>query len=64
MTVARKVKTSIALDEDLLVWMDQMIERKRFANRTHAIEYALQRLREQEKEELHIIYADEIANER
>lgn len=62
--MARKVKTSIALDEDLLVWMDQMIERKRFANRTHAIEYALQRLREQEKEELHIIYADEIANER
>ena len=49
-----KVKTSIALDEELLSWIDSMIEIKRFASRTHAIEYALQRLREQEEEELHI----------
>jgi Arc/MetJ-type ribon-helix-helix transcriptional regulator len=52
--VGRKVKTSIALDEDLLSWIEEMVKRKRFANRTHAIEYALQRLREQEAEELHI----------
>ncbi len=49
-----KVKTSVALDEDLLYWIDAMVKIKRFANRTHAIEYALQRLKEQEKEELHI----------
>ena len=48
-----KRKTSIALDEDLLAWVQEMIERKRFATRTHAIEYALQRLKEQEKQELH-----------
>lgn len=44
--MGRKVKTSVALDEDLITWMDKMIETKRFANRTHAIEYALQKLRE------------------
>jgi len=60
--MGRKVKTSIALDEDLLAWIEKMIERKRFASRTHAVEYALQRLREQEHEELHIMYADEILN--
>jgi Arc/MetJ-type ribon-helix-helix transcriptional regulator len=41
------------LDPDLLTWIDEMIEKKRFANRTHAIEYALQRLKEQEKMEFH-----------
>lgn len=52
--MGRKVKTSIALDEDLLAWVQKMIEHKRFASRTHAVEYALQRLKEQEKQELHI----------
>lgn len=51
--MARKVKTSVALDEDLLSWIDKLIRSKRFASRTHAIEYALQRLKEREKEELH-----------
>ena len=41
-----KLKTSVALDEELLEWIDDLIETKRFANRTHAIEFALQRLRE------------------
>jgi Arc/MetJ-type ribon-helix-helix transcriptional regulator len=54
MGLGRKKKTSVALDENLLSWIDEMIERKRFANRTHAIEYALQRLKEQEEEELHV----------
>jgi Arc/MetJ-type ribon-helix-helix transcriptional regulator len=49
-----KIKTSIALDKDLVSWIDEMVKKKRFANRTHAIEYALQRLKEQEAEELHI----------
>jgi len=58
--MGRKVKTSIALDEDLLSWIEEMVKRKRFASRTHAIEYALQRLREQEAEELHISVRQEI----
>ncbi len=46
-----KVKTSIALDDDLLKWVDSQIEKKRFANRTHAIEYSLQQLKEIEEVE-------------
>ena len=52
--MGRKIKTSISLDEDLLDWINKMVKLKRFANTTHAIEYALQRLREQERQELHI----------
>lgn len=44
-----KIKTSIALDEELIKWVDLQIEKKRFANRTHAIEYALQQLVDCEK---------------
>jgi len=44
--MGNKLKTSIALDEDLLKWIDQQVKTKRFANRTHAIEYALQKLKE------------------
>ncbi|MCZ7401214.1 MAG: ribbon-helix-helix domain-containing protein [Candidatus Methanoperedens sp.] len=44
-----KLKTSIALDEDLLTWVDKEIDKKRFASRTHAIEYALQQLKEPSK---------------
>jgi len=46
--MAKKAKTSVAIDTDLLAWIDQMVKKKRFANRTHAIEYALQILRESE----------------
>jgi Arc/MetJ-type ribon-helix-helix transcriptional regulator len=47
--VGRKVKTSIALDEDLVKWIDAQVKTKRFANRTHAVEYALEQLRKTEK---------------
>ena len=43
--VGKKIKTSVALDEELLTWIDSQIKTKRFANRTHAIEYALEQLR-------------------
>lgn len=32
--------------EDLIAWIDKLIETKRFANRMHVVEYALQKLRE------------------
>ena len=41
-----KVKTSLSLDKKLLKWVDEQIELKRFATRTHAVEFALQRLME------------------
>jgi len=50
--MGRKLKTSVALDEDLLRWVDEMIKRKIFASRSHAVEYALEHLRkEYEREE-------------
>jgi len=42
-----KIKTSIALDKELFGLVDVMIKKKRFANRTHAIEYAVISLKEQ-----------------
>lgn len=47
MSMGNKVKTSMALDEELLSWIEEMVKKKLFANRTHAVEYALQRLKEQ-----------------
>lgn len=49
--MGKKVKTSIALDEELLKWIDSQIRTRRFANRTHAIEYALEQLRKQGRSE-------------
>lgn len=57
--MGRKVKTSISLDQDLLDWISEMVRLKRFGNTTHAIEYALQRLKEQERQELHIAVFEE-----
>ncbi|MCP8310355.1 MAG: ribbon-helix-helix domain-containing protein [Candidatus Methylarchaceae archaeon HK01M] len=51
----KKFKTSIALDKDLIEWVDKMVKMKRFASRTHAIEYALQRLKERSKNELDLL---------
>ena len=45
--MGRKLKTSVALDEDLLRWIDGMIKRKVFASRSHAVEYALEHLRKE-----------------
>jgi Arc/MetJ-type ribon-helix-helix transcriptional regulator len=43
---SKKLKTSVALDVVLLDWIDDQVKRKRFANRTHAIEYAVQKLKD------------------
>ena len=51
--MTKKVKTSIAIDRNLLDWIAEMIKRKRFASNSHAIEYSLQRLIEQEREDIH-----------
>lgn len=41
-----KTKISITLDGDLIKWLDSQIKQKRFANRSHGIEFALSQLRE------------------
>lgn len=45
--LGKKVNTSMNLDEDLLKWVDTQVAKKRFAHRTHAVEYALQKLKEE-----------------
>ena len=46
-----KKKTSISLDESLLEWVSQKIQEKRFASVTHAIEYALIKLKAEESKQ-------------
>jgi len=44
MTQKKKIQASVTLDEDQLDWIDREIAENRFANRSHAIVYALTRL--------------------
>jgi len=44
--VKTKEKVSIAVSDDLLKWIDSQIKKRRFANRSHAFEYAVQLMME------------------
>jgi Arc/MetJ-type ribon-helix-helix transcriptional regulator len=46
-----KVRLQVTVREDIVKWIDQQIEKLRFASRSHAIEYALSQLIENEKKE-------------
>ena len=41
-----KVRLQVTVREDIVKWIDQEVEKLRFANRSHAIEYALLQLME------------------
>ena len=43
----RKARISIAIDPDMLQWIDQMVKTGVFANRSHAIHRALLKLKEE-----------------
>lgn len=43
----KKARISIAIDKEFLVWIDNMIEKGVFANRSHAIHRALLKLKEE-----------------
>ena len=43
--LGKKIKTSVAMDEDLLKWIDRQIQTRRFASRSHAIEFAVEQLK-------------------
>jgi Arc/MetJ-type ribon-helix-helix transcriptional regulator len=45
-----KVKVSHTIDKELITWMDSEIADKRFASRSHAIEYAVNLLIKNHKE--------------
>ena len=46
----KKQKLSIALDSDLLEWIEAQIKTSRFANYSHAIQYSVRKLKESEEE--------------
>jgi Arc/MetJ-type ribon-helix-helix transcriptional regulator len=43
-----KTPISTRVDDDLLAWVDEQIEQKRFNNRTHAVNLALYLLKQAE----------------
>jgi Arc/MetJ-type ribon-helix-helix transcriptional regulator len=45
-----KKRLQVTVREDIVNWVDQQIETLKFASRSHAIEFALLRLMEAEKE--------------
>jgi Arc/MetJ-type ribon-helix-helix transcriptional regulator len=48
-TRGKKLKTSVALDVELLKWVDEQVKKGTYYNRTHAIEQAIRKLRENEQ---------------
>ncbi len=46
-----KIRVYATIREDLVEWLDKQVEKLRFATRSHGIEYALQKLIENEKNE-------------
>ena len=43
-----KIKSSMSIDNDIIKWIDKEIEKKRFANRSHAVEFAIRQLMDEE----------------
>jgi len=46
-----RIRVFATIREDVLKWVDQQVAHARFRNRSHAIEYALVKLMESEKNE-------------
>jgi len=42
-----KVKVTASMDAVLVEWIDKEVENRRFASRTHAIEFATARLKDE-----------------
>jgi len=43
-----KINTSVRMDGEILLWVDNRIKDRTFASRTHAVEYALRQLMKRE----------------
>jgi Arc/MetJ-type ribon-helix-helix transcriptional regulator len=43
----KKIKVTASMDSDLVDWMDKEVEKRRFASRTHALEVAIARLKDE-----------------
>ena len=42
------MKVTATIDTELVKWLDAEVEKRRFRNRSHAIEYAVAKLKENE----------------
>ena len=40
------MKVTATIDQELIGWIDGEVEKRRFRNRSHAIEYAIAKLKE------------------
>ncbi|MEM3700946.1 MAG: ribbon-helix-helix domain-containing protein [Candidatus Bathyarchaeia archaeon] len=46
-----KIRVYVTIREDFVKWIDEQVQKLKFANRSHAIEYAISKLIETEKKE-------------
>lgn len=46
-----KIRRSITISEDLMQWITEQIDQKRFKDVSHAIEYAIFKLKEEKDKE-------------
>jgi Arc/MetJ-type ribon-helix-helix transcriptional regulator len=46
-----KIRLQVTVREDLVKYIDEQVGKLRFANRSHAIEYALTQLKEKDRQE-------------
>jgi Arc/MetJ-type ribon-helix-helix transcriptional regulator len=42
----KRLKVTATVDQELIEWIDEEVKKKRFRNRSHAIEYALAMLKQ------------------
>jgi len=42
------MKVTATIDDELIKWLDGEVEKRRFRNRSHALEYAVAKLKESE----------------
>ncbi|GEM_PF-1987868 len=49
----KKVRTTIAIDKELMDWILEKITEKRFASVSHAMEYSVKRVIDREREDIH-----------
>lgn len=48
---SNKQSISVTIEKELLEWIDQQVRTQRFRNRSHLVELALMKFRENEKKE-------------
>ena len=47
-----KARVSVTIDKKFLEWVDKKVEELTFANRSHAFEYAIKRLMDEDKKSM------------